>query len=329
MPRWTRVAFLAAGGLLLILLVLRVDWAAVIGIVATARSVVLLAAVGFAAVNVAVKGLRWRMLVRRLTGKERPLPISSAIWAVLAGVAAASVTPGRAFDLAKPLLLRRSHGTPLAAGVGAAMIERLFDGIALVVLFGFSLLVFPLSRGRQFRPVLVAAIALLAGGLVILIAPRGIRLVGRLALRLLSWMPGLQSMVQRTGREFIDGVASSRGSSTLPALAVYSIGAAVLEAGRLTAVASAVGVPMSLGSAMLVFSAANLVAVAALIPGGIGVTELTMAAATALVTGLRAGAPQAAAIVILDRLLSYYLIVGVGAVVLLTSARGEEVLPDT
>lgn len=329
MSRWTRVAFLAAGGLLLILLVLRVDWQAVGDIVSSARPLPLTAAVVFAAVNVATKGLRWRMLVRRLVGEDRPLSIGAAVRAILAGVAAASVTPGRAFDLAKPLMLRRSHGVPLAAGVGAAMVERLFDGIALVVLFGISLIIFPLSRGRQFRPVLIAAAALLAGGLVILIAPRGIRLAGRLALRLLTWVPGVQSMVERVGREFIDGVASTRGSSTLPYLAGYSIVAAVLEAGRLTAVAGAVGVPMTLGSAMLVFSAANLVAVAALIPGGIGVTELTMVAAIALVTGLRAGAPAAAALVVLDRLLSYYLIVGVGAVVLLTSARGEEVLPDT
>jgi uncharacterized protein (TIRG00374 family) len=329
MPRWTRVAFLAAGGLLLILLILRVDWSAVAGIVASSHPPALLAAAGLVAANVAVKGLRWRMLARRLTGEERQLSIGSAIRAVCAGVAAASVTPGRAFDLAKPLLLRRSHGTPLAAGVGAAMVERLFDGIALVVLFGISLSIYPLSRDREFRPVLIAAVVLLAGGLVVLIAPRGIHLVGRLALRLLSWMPGLQSMVERAGREFIEGVVSSRGLSTLPALAAYSIGAGILEAGRLAAVAGAVGVSLSVGSAMLVFSAANLVAVAALIPGGIGVTELTMGAATALVTGLRAGGPAAAAIVALDRLLSYYLIVGVGAMVLLTSARGEEVLPDT
>lgn len=327
MNRWTRIGFLAAGGILLILLALRVDWAAVARVLSTARPAAVLAAAGFEAVNVTVKGLRWRMLVRRLTGAGPPLSFGRAVQAVLAGVAAASVTPGRAFDLAKPLLLQRSHGTPLAAGVGAAMIERLFDGIALVVLFGISLLALPLARDPRFRPVLIAAGLLLAGGLAILIAPRGIRLVGRVGLRLLGWMPGLQSIVQRAGIEFIEGVASSRASSTLPVLAAFSIGAAVLEAARLAAVANAVGVSMSLGAAMLVFSAANLVAVAALIPGGIGVTELTMAAAAALVTGLRPGAPMAAAIVLLDRLLSYYLIVGVGAVVLAASARGEEVLP--
>ena len=328
MTRWTRVGFLAAGGILLVLLVTRVDWAAVVRVISTARPPALLAAAGFAAANVALKGLRWRMLVRRLTGTGPPLSLGQAIQAILAGVAAASVTPGRAVDLAKPLLLRRSHGTPLAAGVGAAMVERLFDGIALVVLFGISLLALPLARDPRFRPVLIAAGVLLIGGLAILIAPRGIRLIGRVGLRLLGWMPGFQSMAQRAGSEFIEGVAFSRASSTLPALAAFSIGAAVLEAGRLAAVASAVGVSMSLGAAMLVFSTANLVAIAALIPGGIGVTELTMAAAVALVTGLRPGAPMAAAIVLLDRLLSYYLIVGVGAVVLATSARGEEVLSN-
>ena len=328
MSRWARVGFLAVGGVLLILLALRVDWDAVRRVISTAQPAAFLTAAGFAAANVAVKGLRWRMLVRRLTRSGPPLSIGRAVQAVLAGVAAASVTPGRAFDLAKPLLLRRSHGTPLAAGVGAAMVERLWDGIALVVLFGISLMTFPLPRDPRFRPVLIAAGLLLAGGLAILIAPRGIRLIGRVGLRLLAWMPGLRSLAQRAGSEFVHGVALSRGSSTLPALAAFSISAAVLEAARLATVASAVGVSMSLGAAMLVFSAANLVAVAALIPGGIGVTELTMAAAAALVTGLRPGAPTAAAIVLLDRLLSYYLIVGIGAVVLAASARGGEVLPN-
>ena len=208
------------------------------------------------------------------------------------------------------------------------MVERLFDGIALVVLFAMSLLTLPLARDIRFRPVLLASGVLLAGGLAILIAPQGIRLIGRVGLKLLAWMPGLHSLVQRAGSEFVQGVASSRASSTLPVLAVFSIGAAVLEAGRLAAVAGAVGVPISLGGAMLVFSAASLVAVATIIPGGIGVTELTMAAAAALVTGLSPGAPLAAALVLLDRLLSYYLIVGIGAIILAVSARGEEVLPS-
>lgn len=326
MSRWTRLGFLAAGVALLAVLVVRVDWGEVVRVLSVARRSTFLAAFAFAAANVAIKGVRWRLLVRRLTATGPPLSVWRAVQAVLAGVAAASVTPGRAFDLAKPVLLRRAYGTPIAAGVGAAMVERLFDGMALVVLFGISLLVLPLAREARFRPVLVGAAMLLAAGVAILVAPGGIRLLGRVALRLLVWIPGLQSTVARVGGEFVNGVASSRASAVLPVLAACSVGAAVLEAGRLTAVASAVGVPMSLGAAMLVFSAANLVAIAALIPGGVGVTELTMAAATALVTGLRPGAASAAAVVVLDRLLSYYFVVGAGAVVLATSARGEEVL---
>ena len=103
MGRWTRLGFLAAGAALLALLAIRVDWIAVAEVISTARTAALLMAAAFVAANVAVKGLRWRLLVRRLTASGPPLSFAQAVQAVLAGVTlAAGVRSGEA-DAAPPV----------------------------------------------------------------------------------------------------------------------------------------------------------------------------------------------------------------------------------
>src|SRR3989442_14652159 len=90
---------------------------------------------------------------------RRPLSLPAAETAILAGVAAASLTPGRGLELAKPLLLRASHGVPMASSTAAVVVERLLDGAALIVLSAVSLVAVPAGRGSAFYPV-IAAIAL-------------------------------------------------------------------------------------------------------------------------------------------------------------------------
>jgi uncharacterized membrane protein YbhN (UPF0104 family) len=68
---------------------------------------------------------------------------------------------------------------------------------------------------------------------------------------------------------------------------------------------------------MLTVSVANLVGVVALIPGGIGITELSMAGVASLILRVPAAGAVVAGAVLLDRLLSYYLVAGAGALILL------------
>src|SRR2546430_7854455 len=121
-------------------------------------------------VNVMIKALRWRVMAATMGAHPLSLPAASA--AILAGVAAASLTPGRGLELAKPLLLRASHGVPMASSTAAVVVERLLDGAALIVLFAVSLVAVPAGRGSAFYPVIAAiALFLTAGAALFLLPP--------------------------------------------------------------------------------------------------------------------------------------------------------------
>lgn len=310
-----RLAFLLAGGLLLGLLVARADVSAIGRAMGQADGRWLGLAVLLLAANVAVKTARWQVMVARLTGIR--LSARHAMPAILAGVAAASLSPARAVDLAKPLMLKRLRGVGLSSSTSAVLVERFLDGAALVVLLGGALVMLPIARTSQFGPVLSASGLLLIAGALLLASPAAVRALSTGVVERLPLRAGLRERIHRFSNAFADGLMVWRAHRTLWPLLGLSVIAAVLEAGRLAAVFAAVGLVMPVPGAMLAFSAANLVAVLTLIPGGIGITELSMAGLAGVILGARPTAPEVAAAVLVDRALSYYLVVALGALVLL------------
>src|SRR2546428_3038678 len=171
MTRWVRAALLVLGFVILAGFVRSVDLAAIVLAVTGADAGRLALAVLLLIANVTVKAARWRIMAGMMS--QRPLSLPAAETAILAGVAAASLTPGRGLELAKPLLLRASHGVPMATSTAAVVVERLLDGAALIVLFAVSLVVVPAGRGSAFYPVIAAiALFLTAGSPLFLLLPR-------------------------------------------------------------------------------------------------------------------------------------------------------------
>ena len=315
MTRAIRWLFLLAGGVLLGVMLARLDLAGVRASLRETDPVWFGAALLLLTANVLVKALRWRWMVSRLTGHR--LDLLSAGAAILAGVAGASFSPGRTVDLAKPLLLKQRFGVPLAPSTAAALIERFLDGAALVVLFGASLLVVPVARGAQLHPVLAAAGILLVAGAAGLASPRTLRALASRVIRRLPLSEELRSGSARVMEAFTDSLSLWRTRTNLWPLLGLSVVAALCEAGRLAAVFAAMGLPLGFAGGMLTVSVANLVGVVALIPGGIGITELSMAGVASLVLRVPAAGAAVAGAVLLDRLLSYYLVAGAGALILL------------
>jgi uncharacterized membrane protein YbhN (UPF0104 family) len=317
-PR-VRLAFLLAGGLLLAVLLARVDLGALRAALRRTAPAPLGAALGFLGLNVLVKAGRWRWMIRRLTGHA--LGLGDATEAILAGVAAASVSPARTVDLAKPVLLRQRFDIALSASTAAVLVERFMDGVSLVVLFGAALALGRAARGPLVEPALLASVLLLAGGAAVLAAPRALRAAAGRLFDTLPLSDGLRSGSTRVADAMAGALALWRLPANLGPLVAWSVAAALCEAARLAAVFAALGLPLGLAGGMLSFSAANLVAVVALIPGGIGVTELSMAAVAGLVLGQAPTSAGIAAAVLVDRALSYYLVVAAGALVLLAAGR--------
>ncbi|HTE02592.1 MAG TPA: hypothetical protein VK739_00490, partial [bacterium] len=64
----------------------------------------------------------------------------------------------------------------------------------------------------------------------------------------------------------------------------------------------------------------NLLGAATFIPGGIGITEFSLAGIITLVTALGPRSAVAAAVLV-DRVLSYYLVVALGSLILVAASR--------
>lgn len=310
-----RLAFLLAGALLLGLLISRADVGAIRQTLGQTDGRWLGLAALLLVANIGIKAVRWRIMVARLTGIR--LPLRQAAPAIVAGVAGASLSPGRIVDLARPLILKRTWGVGLSISTAAVLAERVLDGTTLVLLLGVALLVLPVVGTLEVGPVLTVAGLLLVAGAFVLASPTTVRLVSSGLVDRLPLSGGMRARLQRFSHAFADGLTLWRAPRNLWLLFSLSVGAAVIEATRLAVVFAAVGLAMPLPGAMLMFSAANLVSVLALIPGGVGISEVSMAGVAAVVLGLRPTAPQVAAAVLVDRTLAYYLVVALGALILL------------
>ncbi len=318
MNRTLRTLLLGLGLLILVGFVRRLDLAGIILALRTADPARLALAVLLLAANVGTKALRWQVMARRMS--DRPLRWPAAGAAILAGVAAASLAPGRTVELAKPLLLRSSHGVPMASSTAGVVVERLLDGAALAILFAGSLVFVPAARLSVFYPVLAAIALFLALGAVLLLLPHRLAAAATWATTRLPLPPEIRARMVSIASRFASGLAVWREHKMLGGLLALSVLAALLEVVRLATVCAAFGLRVGVPEAMLAFGAANLLAAVTFIPGGIGVTEVSLAGLLALVAGV---GPQAVlgAAVLTDRTLSYYVVVALGGVVLIAAAR--------
>ena len=315
-------ALSGAGFVILVWFTTQIDFGGLVSGFRELRWPFLVEAVLFTGLNVALKALRWQTIVYRALGVH--VPWGQAVAAVLAGVAGASFVPGRSFDAAKPLLLRVSHGVPVSNGIPAVIAERILDLVALLLLFLVTVAV-----GRQLALLPSgSAVSATAVGLTLVLlaflfgAGRGLDILQRwLAVRFPRFRvrPFLASL-----RSAADLMCRSGRSG---AVALYSLGAIVAEVARTQAVFRAFGVDLPCSVVAFSFTTSILIGLLAFIPGGVGITETFQAGLVALL------APQAASAIVhgavlLDRVLSYYLLVIVGSLVLVAAfrirMRGEE-----
>ena len=145
-----------------------------------------------------------------------------------------------------------------------------------------------------------------------------VRVVSRVARLLGRWVPAL-----RTGpvEQQVDGFLTSLGSFRLrvPAAAatgVFALANWVLDALCLALALEAVGAPVPWQGLVLVWAAGALVSSARLTPGGLGVVEAALASAL-VASGLPAS--QAVPAVLVYRLVSLWLLVGIGALCLVAA----------
>ena len=260
----------------------------------------LLAAMGLALINYALRFLRWSYYLHFL---KIPAPFAVSALVFLAGLAMA-ITPGKAGELIKSYLLRDRVGVPVAESAPVVVMERLTDVISVVLLALLGLALLPIPVLLVLAVVLVLITALVA----LIVTRRGNRIFDLPLIR--RWSSGL-----RTSAEGMRQLAAPR---PMTVAVILGAGAWFSEGVALWVILEGLDAHVSLLRALSIYAAATLVGAVSALPGGLVGTEGSMLAMLQQ-SGISRG--PAAAGTLLVRLVTLWFAVALGLAALLCLNR--------
>jgi glycosyltransferase 2 family protein len=249
------------------------------------------------AASFGVRALRWQFYLGVM--KIR-VPVPDSLLLFLAGLGM-SITPGKAGELLKSLLLKERHDVPVARSGPIVVAERLTDFGALILLAFASAL-------WSESAIVVAALGALF--VLLLFAFGRSELLGRLAVSVLCLLPFVRRHREKLtiAHGSLRELWSVTSFSVAMLLAIFAWG---LQALTVTLFADALRVPtLTLPGALIAYSAPLLAGSLALLPGGLGLTEASMAGTLRALSGMSATA--AATITILTRLVTFWFAIVLG-----------------
>ena len=224
-----------------------------------------------------------------------------------------SLVPAKLGDLYRSYLVKRRFGISMSRTVGVVVAERLLD---LIVVFGLLVVGGYVAFGRTVLPDLW--IVYVTAGVLGLLIAAGLVAIYALGPTVARFFPG---EVRRIGRLFREGVLHSLRA--LPVAGALTILVWALEAARLYFVLAALGVHIPESGVVFVAVATSLLTTVPLTPAGFGFVEIAMV--YVLTEGFGLGQSTAIAVAVLDRAVSVFSVIVVGAVIYVRTSASERV----
>jgi uncharacterized protein (TIRG00374 family) len=217
--------------------------------------------------GITIRAYRWHVLLRPVCD----IPTREVFPITIIGYAANNVLPLRAGELVRAWTLEQRYGVRKTAALATIAVERLFDGLTMLLFVGGAATVVGLTAELQHVALVAAAIFAAAFlGMGVLLAGGSLR--DRLLRLVLGPLPAsLSARVERMAQSFLAGlgVLSRRGDLAL--VAATSVIAWGFETSMYWAVAQAFGNPLATTmtpvGALLTTAFTNL---ATLVPSGPG-----------------------------------------------------------
>jgi hypothetical protein len=143
------------------------DWVAFWNAIRYGHYEFLLLTIPIISVNYFIRTLRWSYLVN----SERKTPFLSIFWANMVGYMGNDYLPARMGELIRSAYLGRQNGLGTSFVLATALVERLLDAVALVLIGSISLLLQSNSSPLLTNALRLMTLAGIAGLVVIIAAP--------------------------------------------------------------------------------------------------------------------------------------------------------------
>jgi len=250
---WRSALGMVVGGVLFWLAAREVAWEEFWQVIAEARWGWLALSWTTILVVPGVKGLRWKVLLSD-AGRRQGWRRLSAIFCV--GQLANAVIPARAGELTRAYLAGRDAPGGFGLALGAVVVEKVLDGVALLAIAGALALTMALPDWFGTAALSFAALLGLIG--------LGVVLLSLLKQRLLRWTERLPSRVANLAAGGLEGLSAVKGPGVLPVATVLTALVWLLGLVCNYSLFIALGLPATAAGALLLLVVHYL---AVLIPG--------------------------------------------------------------
>jgi glycosyltransferase 2 family protein len=229
----------------------------------------LVPALAILAVAVAIRSWRWQLLFAPAT---RP-PFGAVTRALLVGQLFNVILPMRAGEAARIVMLNQEAGTSRAEALGTAVVERLYDVLALLLLVLAATPFLP--EVTWLRRAAVAAALLLALVVVaaVVVDRFGARPM-RVALRPLAYLPGIErTYTDAAAQRLIEGLGGLHRPRLAAPAFLLGLASWLVLALSYWFVLEAFGLGLGFGAGVLILVTTTLSLVIPSAPAGVGVFE--------------------------------------------------------
>lgn len=217
-----------------------------------------------------LRAIRWHFLLQPI----KPISSRRLFPVIVIGYMANDVLPARLGELVRAYVLGEQEGVPKTTTIGTIVVERLFDGLAMLIFVAVVGLSVPLNA--QISGIFRIAAVLFIGVLIVLFAigssrDRAIRLVQGLE----SVLPSsLEGKVAHVADRFLQGLDCLQSGRLSAMILLLSLGAWLCESAMYYVVALGFGLGLGFPAYLLTAAVANLGAMVPAAPGYVGTFDL-------------------------------------------------------
>jgi len=210
---------------------------------------------------------RWQALI----SSERRIPLRELLPTMAMGRGANNIYPFRTGEIVRVLLLRQRNGVSAAAGLASILVERVFDGLTMVLFLILAAIIGGLPEYLRYS--VWAAVAVFGAALALVYAmvlwPAPVQRLAEWLIARLTPQRFRPRLCDVAGR-FIHGFASIRSVLTLTLVLVFSIVVWTAETFSYRLLMNSFGFGVDLHHLLLMSGAANLATALPSGPGNLG-----------------------------------------------------------